>query len=548
MKKKFRIKGREYEVKSTLVDNIVNFFDPIKGNQRFRARISTALAGSYTGASTTRRATKNWITSNGDADADLLDDLPELRERSRDAIRNINVATGAINTVCTSVVGPGLRCKPSINAEYIGLTDDQANELERIAEFLFNTWASSIESDLYRTNTFFENQNLAFRTILEAGDGLCLMHRVSRIGSPFKLKTQLIEADRLTNRDNEADSQTKIAGIHIDGLGAPKAYDILETHPGNDKYQEQEWKTVPAFGSRSGRRNVLHIFEKLRPGQHRGIPYLAPVIEPLKQLGRYSEAELMAAVVSGMFTVFITSDDGDAELAPYTGDSNINAKTSDEDYQLGYGSMIGLAKGESVETTNPGRPNAAFDPFVQAILRQIGVALEIPFEILIKHFTASYSASRAALLEAWRFFHKRRAWLAANFCQPIYEEFFAEQVAAGRIKAPGFFTDPLIRAAYCGAEWVGRPQGQIDPLKENNADVIAEDRGWKTASENTAEKTGGDWEKKHKQRAREIALRKKDGLENGSNPSNNKDASNKEEESNDEEDNDDQDRGDLENA
>ena len=35
------------------------------------------------------------------------------------------------------------------------------------------------------------------------------------------------------------------------------------------------------------------------------MPLLAPIIETLKQLGRYTDAELMAAVVSGMYTVFI---------------------------------------------------------------------------------------------------------------------------------------------------------------------------------------------------------------------------------------------------
>ena len=34
----------------------------------------------------------------------------------------------------------------------------------------------------------------------------------------------------------------------------------------------------------------------------------APVIDHLKQLSRYSQAELMAAVVSGMFTAAITSE------------------------------------------------------------------------------------------------------------------------------------------------------------------------------------------------------------------------------------------------
>ena len=29
--------------------------------------------------------------------------------------------------------------------------------------------------------------------------------------------------------------------------------------------------------------------------------------------------------------------------------------------------------------------------------------------------------------------------------------------------APGFFSDPVLRAAYLGAEWIGPSQGQLDP-------------------------------------------------------------------------------------
>jgi len=67
-------------------------------------------------------------------------------------------------------------------------------------------------------------------------------------------------------------------------------------------------------------------------------------------------------------------------------------------------------------------------------------------EVLIKHFTASYSAARASLLEAWKFYLNRRHWFAAGFCQPIFEAWFAEAVSLGRIPAPGFDMPDLRKA------------------------------------------------------------------------------------------------------
>ena len=297
-----------------------------------------------------------------------------------------------------------------------------------------------------------------------------------------------------------------------DTVGAPVAYHIASVHPGSVLVNQKiTWQKISAY-AKSGRRNVLHLFNPLRPDQTRGIPYLAPVMKTLKQLDRYTEAEIMAAVLAGMFTVFVKTDLGDGALGPMAPTSETGGSTSDEDYKIGNGAIVGLAAGESIETANPGRPNTAFDPFVESVLRQIGVGLELPFEILIKHFTASYSAARAAILEAWKFFLMRRQWLAANLCQPVYEAFLWEAVLSGRINAPGFISDPLLRKAYCGALWIGPAKGMINEKAEVEAAGVRLELGISTLSEETAQLTGGDWDRKHVQQVKERKARLKDGL------------------------------------
>ena len=88
----------------------------------------------------------------------------------------------------------------------------------------------------------------------------------------------------------------------------------------------------------------------------------------------------------------------------------------------------------------------------------------------------------------------RRKWLVDGFCQPVYEVWLAEAVARGRIKAPGFFSDPLIREAWCGARWIGPVQGSLDPLKEVKAAVIQIQNGLRTHAQVTMETGGGDWD------------------------------------------------------
>lgn len=500
------------QVKQTFTDRVINYFDPVKGKARLKARAEMAMYNGYTGASKTRRSLLNWNAKGGDADSVTSLDLPDLRDRSSDLIRNTPVALSAINTPCTSVVGTGLKLKSQIDRKYLGLTDEAADEWEENAERRFHAWAKSKECDISRTQNFYQLQDLGLRSPLERGDCFVLLPLLERIGSPFRLKLNFIEADRVCNENNLRNSQSLVDGIELDGVGAPKLCHILKQHPGSTTRNNYQWDKVPFFGNRSGRRNILHLMRKKRIGQHRGIPYLAPVVEELKQLTSLTENELMASVVNSLFTVILTDDSGNGLDDDPTIEKDAT-QNGNSDLKLGNGTMVELDSRAKIDFANPNRPNSAFDPFFVAIVRQIGAGIEIPFEILIKHFTASYSASRAALQEAWRFFKVMRGWLVSELCEPVYEAFLFDEISRGNIKAPGFLTDFMVRQAYLGADWIGPPQGQLDPYKEFQADALAEDRGWKTARENTAEKTGGDWERKHKQRAKEVKMRKEDGLE-----------------------------------
>ncbi len=491
--------------KQTILDKAISWVAPNAGLKRWQARTHLAMLGGYTGARRDRRQTQTWNTAGGSADAVSLDDLPVLRDRSRDLLRNAPLATGAVNTLITNVVGTGLRPQSHIDRTVLRpylKTDDAMEAWEAEAERIFMLWATNHDCDITRGQTFTDLQALLLRSCLESGDVFVLRKYRERKGNPFGTALQVVEADRVAT---PAKNDKVIAGVEIDGDGAPTAYHILNRNP-DDQGGKLESAKVPAFDA-DGRRQVLHIFTRTRPGLTRGIPYLAPVIESLKQLDRYTEAEIAAAVISSMFTIFVKSETEEG-LNPLAGEKPAKGG----DYKLSPGAILDLQPNESVEIANPNRPNQAFDGFVQSILRQVGVALEIPFEILIKHFTASYSAAQAALVEAWKTFSTRRKWIAAQFCQPVYEMVITEAVAKGYLDAPGFFADPFVRAAYLGADWIGPPRGQIDQLKEIRAADYRVKMGVPTLEEETAQITGGNWETKHTQRAREQKMRTDAGL------------------------------------
>lgn len=507
----------QLNVRPTALDRMIGYFSPGTALRRMRARAGVSLmSGGYVGGRNDRRSMRNWNPAAGSANADTLLDLPTLRARSRDLIRNTPLAAGAHSTIVTNVIGTGLQLHAHVDRDLLGLTDEEANAWERRAEMIFWAWAGSRNCDITREQSFAGLQDLAFRAALESGDVLLVRRFQERRGDVLGTKVQLIEGDRVSNPNLQMDSERLAAGVAVDGNGAPIGYWVRNTHPGDFfafgfSRQSTNWSQVPARGKTSNDLISKLVYRRMRPGQVRGVPLLAPVIEPLKQLDRYTEAEIAAAVVNALLTVFIKSD-ADESAAQFAGTGDPEQGLKADEIKLGEGSVVGLLPGEDVSVVEPKRPNSGFDAFVVSVYRQIGVGLELPFEVLIKHFQSSYSAARAALLEAWKMYRTRRAWIAQDFCQPCYEWVIVEAIARGLIEAPGF-DDPVVRAAWLNSEWVGTAQGQIDPEKEARG---AEKRiaiGVSTVERETAELTGMDWEEVHVQRAKEHRMRVADGLE-----------------------------------
>lgn len=470
---------------------------------------------SNSGANKRKKSMLGWLFKGGSVKEDIEDNLETLTQRSRDLYMNTPLATGALKTIRTNVVGSGLVLNSQIDYEFLGMTEEEADAWETQAEREFSLWANSLMADAMQMHNFYELQQLAFLSFLASGEVFTLLPYRNHDKHWYGLRVQLLESDRVSTPSGA--NQNIFSGVELGDYGEVKAYHICNVHPLATDTGQKKWVRIEKFGKNSGRQNVLHLMESERPEQRRGVPILAPVVESLKQLDRYSEAELTAALVSSLMTVFIETNDEDGGDGPPVGEGIPEEEQIDQadetSVELSPGSVIALAPGEKANTSNPARNNSSFDPFVMAILRQVGAALEVPYEVLVKHFTSSYSASRAALLEAWKMFKMRRQFMASRFCQPIYEEFLIEAVLIGRIHAPGFLENPLIRKAYSQAEWNGPSQGQLDPLKEVNAAIKRVEAGFSTRGRETVELTGGDFWRNHSQRVREEEARRAAGLD-----------------------------------
>ena len=427
------------------------------------------------------------------------------------------IAAAALKRQRTNIVGAGLRLKSTIDRDALGMTKEQADEWQKRVQAEFNLWAQRKQAcDATGVNNFYGMQQLVCLSWPMSGDVFALVKRVEPTPlMPYSLRLHILEADRvrtptdakavggsvvnslssgMTTGKTEGDNYI-YDGVEVDKNGAIVAYHIANTYPYQFDGEETKFVRVEAYGKETGLPNVLHVMDAERPEQYRGVPYLAQVIEPLLQLRRYTEAEITAAVVQSFFTAFITTEkDGDSAIPNEVGgDGVLEASRDPNEYEMGAGTLNFLEPGEDVKFGAPTHPNTGFDKFTRALCEQVGACLEMPADLVLMAFNASYSASRAALLEAWKGFRMRREWLADDFCRPVFEIWLTEAVARGRISAPGFLTDPIIRQAYLRSEWIGPSQGQLDPTKEVQASILAMEHGLSTGEAEATKLNGSDF-------------------------------------------------------
>jgi len=261
---------------------------------------------------------------------------------------------------------------------------------------------------------------------------------------------------------------------------------------------------------------VIHAFEPDRAGQSRGRPLLTPVMAQFKNVDRYVQAELKAALVNALVAMVIKtpmSHDQVIELFSEDPKEYIKARANNE-VSLTSGGIASLFPGDEMQSFIPARPAAAFGSFLENCYRLIGLPFGLPIELLLKDFSkTNYSSARAALLEAWRSFWRRRDAFGMAWMDPWVDLWAEEQVNAGTL-AGGEITPAefyQFRRSLLRNRWVGGGRGWIDPLKEAQAARERMEAGISTLEDECAEQ-GKDWREVLEQQAVEKDERKRLGL------------------------------------
>ncbi len=489
--------------------------------------------GQYQAARGDRPNMRDWTPRAQSADDDGRGDHEQLRARARAMVRDSPLGTSAMIAFRTGIVGNGLQPFPRLDRELLGLSEEQAAVTEVALRRAFQAWGASKWSSYDATMRFGAQQVMVLVSMLVNGDHFAVFRRrTPPTAGQVGLALQHLEADLISTPLGKESDPTVVEGVeYVNGVAA--RIHVANQYPWSHTLQRPvAWQALPIWRD-DARPLVLHVVDHdRRPGQARGVSKFAPVMETMRASGVLAENELTAALVASLFTVFLPSVDGATGLDPDTGvplDAEGNpidpaafpmmsgsASTPRDitapQLKLGSGIVAQGLPGEKPEIIESKRPNPAFAPFFTALAQLNGAGLGIAYELLLRRFTSSYTASQGAMQETWRTFRAYRTALIEEFCQPVYEEVIADFVAAGLLDLPGFFSDPVRRQAYLLCDWRGPVKGHLNPVQDARAMRERIEVGITSREEERADYNGGEWEGSHVQQAKEQRFRVEDGL------------------------------------
>jgi lambda family phage portal protein len=397
------------------------------------------------------RLTSGWPSSDTSADSELASSLRILRNRSRSLGRDAPYARRAKEIVKNNVVGSGIGMQAQVMTARGDLNDRVNDEIEE----QWQIWMRPENCHTGRAMHFSDLERAAMGQVFEAGE-IFIRKYASAIGpAGIPLALEFIEPERIADElQPTAIGQNLIRlGVEQDEFYRAVAYYIRTRHPGEISlaYREDRIERVLAD-------LVFHLRIVDRWPQTRGEPWLHAVARKLNDMDGYSEAEIVAArgAASYMGTIK-TQDTFGTENPEGTGD----------EVEIEAGLVARLQPGEEFTLHAPNRPNAAIDPFMRMMLREVASGVGVSYESLSRDYSQSnYSSSRLSLLDDRDLWRVLQLWFIRSFREPLHRLWLQQAVLSGAIRSISAEQYAVQPEKFEAVRFKPRGWSWIDPTKE----------------------------------------------------------------------------------
>ena len=511
------------DIQPNLIDRLVSYVSPAAGARRMQARYAMAAAGEMasglvTGVrrlSASREGTlRNWNPRREQrlSETRALDDT---MQRAESLAANDGHAASCVDSLALNVVGPGLRPQSYPDAAALGITEDQAQAFADSAEAAWDIWCR--EAHAGGTRHFDDLQYESKRSMFITGEFLHLPVWLDEPGRTFGLAIQPLHPARLRTPGDLQHRADIRGGVHLGPYNRPKGYFIA--NPPDDTplagLTSRHFMYAPRMVGH--RYACFHRFHSGMPEQVRGISILSPAMKQFRDLADYVDYELVGALIAASFTVFIETPQDVMATAGggFSGGKTIGGR--DYALQMQPGTMTTGNPGDKPHIISSVRPGPTFDAFYERVLRAAAASTGQPYEMVSKDFSkTNFSSARAALLEVWKLHTLFQEWDARGYLDPLWamvmEEAWLRGMLAVPSGAPSLYDSPQIARAWLSCVWTRPPRGQIDPVKERQAEQQGLDALTETRTA-ICHARGLDFETVARTRQREERLLKKLGLE-----------------------------------
>jgi capsid protein len=404
-------------------------------------------------------------------------------------------AAAVLRRIVTTQVNKGLTLEAMPKAEILGITQEEAKNKGDELTARFALWASSLQSSLSETFTFYQMQRTLAKYQHRDNDAFMFLSRSARKDLISPLQVKLIDPEQLIGRNytffDGLQNHTS-DGIERDKNGREVAYWINVV----DKNGYYKQKRIPKYGAKSGRLNMCHLYIEDFADQGRGNTEYAHALQNFSKITDLELAHIIKAVNQSNITMTVEpSENADAGdpfetltsdvSGPSDGMPSAADQLTDEEGTLvdviplpeatievpGSTMVFSLKRGEKLVPFDGKAPADSYGSFIDANMSYLSASMNVPLEVLKMKFGENYSASRATLLLFWDVVLMWIGDMVAQVLHPVYGEFVSEEIAAGRISLPGF-SDARLREAWLHSRWNGTPMPNIDPLRSAQSDKL----------------------------------------------------------------------------
>ncbi|MCP4745042.1 MAG: phage portal protein [Desulfobacteraceae bacterium] len=425
-----------------------------------------------------------------------------LRQQARDAYHDTPQAKALVERHADTVADIGLMLEPAPKAQILGLPQEEVDAWSRRIEERFDAWARSKAQHRAETMTWYQSHRLYGIFQQRDNDVFVRLYYCRDRGLQNPVQFEFIDPNQVRGDActyTYATNGGQEDGITRDKRGRETGYKVFV----QKKLGEYHEVIVPRYGRSSGRIMMLHGFAPEYAGQGRGYSRLGFALQEFENLTDFSLSKIKQAINQSQVALYVKpSQDKDAsnplsgilnaagagpavrtfgaDPAPDPDAQNVTAESTASvvSYQNipeatvtapGSTNIFNLEAGEDLKTLEVKSAAESYNSFVEAFTSYLSAAMSMPVEVLLMKFNANYSASRASLILFWRVACIWREEMAADYLNPTYEMWLAEEIAAGREACPGW-SDPRLRAAWLNCRWVGSPMPNIDPARTMTAD------------------------------------------------------------------------------